>query len=81
MTDELKKGDTLNVISDAQYFIERVTDKAVLIIVRTNNEMQRVSKWIPKSVINILHIDKNLTSVNGNVYRVREFPYFIRRNW
>ena len=80
MTDKLKKGDTLNVIGDSLYCIDRVTEKAVLLMVRTSNEMKPVLKWIPKSVIDILRVD-NLTSENGVVYRVSELPYFIRRNW
>lgn len=75
-TYKLKDGDFLNIIGSDIHLVMRVTEKAVLIDWGTNNEYERCSKWIPKSVLNILNVD-HLTSETGTVYRVAELPYFL----
>ena len=79
MKTELKKGDTLNIIGCSLHVVERVTAKAVLIDWGTSNEYKKVSKWIPKSVLNILNVEPVLTSNTGIVYRVDKLPYFITK--
>jgi len=79
MKTELKKGDTLNIIGCSLHVVERVTDKAVLIDWGTSNDYKKVSKWIPKSVLNILNVEPVLTSNTGIVYRVDKLPYFITK--
>jgi len=82
MVEQIKKNDTLNCIGSGLLDVEKVTEKALLLIIDIDSTtLKPVMRWCPKSVINIIEIDKHLTSEIGNIYRCHDIPYFIRKNW